>query len=74
MHSLNHNIIPDDNDIDHRTADSAAGYDARLSLRVFHEGRDVREITENIAGFRIGCDGGCIGMVAADSCNGDGGR
>ena len=32
------------------------GHYARLSLRVFHEGRDVREITENIAGFRIGCD------------------
>ena len=74
MHSLNHNITPDDDDIGYRIIDSAAGHDARLSLRVFHEGRDVREITENIAGFRIGCDGSCISMVAADSGDGDGGR
>ena len=61
-----------DDDIDYRTVDSTAGHDARLSLCVFHEGRNVCAVTENIARLCIGCDGGSIGMVATDSLDGDG--
>ena len=65
------NFAPDDDNIDHRTVDSAAGHDARLGLRVLYEERDVGSIAEVAAGFCIGRDGGGIGMVAANSGDGD---
>ena len=71
MHSLNHNIAPDDYDINYRTADSAAGHNARLSFCILHAGRDVASIAKVVTRLCIGCDGSGIGMVAADSGDGD---
>ena len=63
----------DDNNIDYRTADSAAGHDARLHLRLHDARRDVCAAAEVAAWVCIGGDGGRFGMVVADSGNGDGG-
>ena len=61
-------------DIDYRAADSAAGYGARRGLRILHEGRNVGSTSKIIARLCIGCDGGGIGVVIADSSDGDGSR
>ncbi len=51
-------FAPDyDDDIDYRTADSAAGHDAWLSLRVLHEGRNVGSIAEVAVGLCFRRDG-----------------
>jgi len=63
--------IRDDN-IDNRIIDSPVGNYARLSLCVFHEKRHVAEAAEVAAWLCIGCDGGGIGVVVADSVDGDG--
>ena len=73
MHSLNRNIASEnDDDIDHRIADSAAGHDAWLSFRLSDEERDVGATTKVAAGLRVRRDGCGFGMVIADSCDKDG--
>jgi len=67
------NVIRDGN-IDNRIIDTAVGHDARLGLRVFHEERHVAEAAEVAAWLCVWRDGGGIGMVAADSVDGNGGR
>ena len=52
-----------DNDTAYRIADSAAGHNARLSLRVLYEGRNVGSATEVIVGLRIRRDGFVLMMV-----------
>ena len=47
---------------------------AWLGLRVLHARRDVGSATKVIAGLCIGCDGGGISVVAADTSDGDGSR
>ena len=73
MYNSKKSIIfaPDDNDIDYRTADTTAGHDARLSLRILHARRNVSAAPEILIGLCLWRDGGCIGMVAADSSDGD---
>ena len=58
----------DENDIDYRIVDTAAGHDARLGFRVLHAWRNVGTSAEVVAWLRIGSDGGCLRMVIADSC------
>ena len=67
-------IFAHDDNTDHRIIGSTAGYHARLRLRVLHEGRDVGAAPEIVIGLRLRGDGGCIGVVATDSCDGDGGK
>ena len=62
---------PDDNYIAYRTADSAAGHNARLCLRILHEGGNVGSIAKVAVGLCIGCDGCCISVVVADSSDGN---
>ena len=50
------------------------GNHARSGIRLSYEGRNVAPFAKNIVGFRFGCDGCCIGMVATDSIHGDGSR
>lgn len=63
-----------DYDVDYRTIDTLAGHDAWFCLCVLHEGRNVCEVTEDASGICLWRDGGGIGMVVADSLDGDGGR
>ena len=62
--------IRDDN-IDNRIIDSPVGNYARLDLRLFHEERHVAEAAKVVTGLCLGGDGSGIGLVAADSFDGD---
>ena len=66
-----HETAYNDNDIDDRTADSTARHNARLSFCVLYEGANVHATTEVTTGLRFRCNGGSIGVVVADSCNGN---
>ena len=43
-----------------------------IGLRILHEGRNVGSIAKVAVGLRFGRDGGRIGLVAIDTCDGDG--
>ena len=55
-----------------RSAHSAVRNSSRLCIRFLNERRDARACTEVIVRLRFRCDGGSVGMVAADSGHGDG--
>ena len=69
IHSNNNNHI---NGFTHRLTHSPFGYYARSGIRLSDEGRNAASSAKNIARFCIGCNGGGIGMVVADSINGNG--
>ena len=65
-------FAPDDNNIDHRIADSAAGHDIRLSLRLPDEGGDVGAAAKVAPWLHLRSDGRRLRVVAADTVDGDG--